>query len=290
MSWTPPTNDGGALVQNYIVEKRNKTSSTWVRCSRHLVCDINFRCTCLQEKNEYEFRVAAENKAGVGPYCDPTEYILIKDPVFVPNANNPPSIQGTTASSISICWQPPMQDGGAPIDYYKAYMKEPNSEESNWEVIPGGHSINAQKITATKLAADKSYIFAVSSVNKMGESEKSSASIAVQPKEITEAPNFDLEPEYRSGITIRSGKQLNLSVILQGKPLPSIKWYKDNNEITDERVYTEVVGNIANLVIDNIELAEGGKYEFTLENNMGEKSGFINVRVISINTAIFGVF
>ena len=35
----------------------------------------------LKEEQIYEFRIAAENKAGVGPASDPTAPIQVKEPV-----------------------------------------------------------------------------------------------------------------------------------------------------------------------------------------------------------------
>ena len=42
--------------------------------------DLKVKVTELMEKNDYEFRVAAENKAGIGEFSPPSKPITAKDP------------------------------------------------------------------------------------------------------------------------------------------------------------------------------------------------------------------
>jgi len=124
MQWTAPERDGGSIVTSYIVEKRSRQSTNWVRCTKHTVRDCNIRATGLLTDGEYEFRVAAENAAGVGPYSDATDFITIKDPLYPPAPVNAPNMKSTTSSSITIGWQKPFHDGGAAVEKYKVYYRE----------------------------------------------------------------------------------------------------------------------------------------------------------------------
>lgn len=47
--------------------------------TRYKVCD-------LIENQEYEFRVSAENAAGVGPSSESSPYVFIQDPKYPPEA------------------------------------------------------------------------------------------------------------------------------------------------------------------------------------------------------------
>ena len=78
LSWKPPTEDGGAQIKGYIIEKKEpfSTKSTPVGKSE----DTSFTATGLKEGTEYEFRVAAENKAGVGTFSPATQPTLAKEP------------------------------------------------------------------------------------------------------------------------------------------------------------------------------------------------------------------
>lgn len=75
IQWTKPRHDGGAYIQGYIVEKRIVGDLAWSRASHAMVKDTTYRVINLTEHQEYEFRVAAVNAAGQGPWSDPSENI-----------------------------------------------------------------------------------------------------------------------------------------------------------------------------------------------------------------------
>lgn len=51
------------------------------RCNRQLVQDCMYRVTQLVEKHVYEYRVAAENRAGMGNMSEASELIMASDPI-----------------------------------------------------------------------------------------------------------------------------------------------------------------------------------------------------------------
>ena len=73
LTWKPPVSDGGAEITNYVVERKDKFSSRWTPISiAQVIKTTRFEVTGLTEGTDYEFRVSAENKAGVGPPSNPT--------------------------------------------------------------------------------------------------------------------------------------------------------------------------------------------------------------------------
>ena len=56
------------------------SSDRWIFVSRDAIKDQTYKVTDLIEGNEYEFRVAAENKVGTGPASEPSEPFTAKDP------------------------------------------------------------------------------------------------------------------------------------------------------------------------------------------------------------------
>lgn len=76
--WSPPADEGGAMVTHYIVEKRETSRVMWSIVSEKLVdCIVNV--PRLIQGNEYIFRVRGVNKYGIG---DPLE----SQPVIAKNA------------------------------------------------------------------------------------------------------------------------------------------------------------------------------------------------------------
>lgn len=63
--WSPPADEGGAMVTHYIVEKRETSRIMWSIVSEKLVdCIVNV--PRLIQGNEYIFRVRGVNKYGIG--------------------------------------------------------------------------------------------------------------------------------------------------------------------------------------------------------------------------------
>lgn len=72
LGWGKPVYDGGAPIIGYIVEMRPKREDTspdegWKRCNAAAqLVRMEFTVTSLDENQEYEFRVCAQNQAGIG--------------------------------------------------------------------------------------------------------------------------------------------------------------------------------------------------------------------------------
>ena len=68
VEWTKPDTDGGCPIDGYILEYKLDSAFKWLRASSSLIKETMFVVKGLMEDMKYEFRVAAENKAGAGPY------------------------------------------------------------------------------------------------------------------------------------------------------------------------------------------------------------------------------
>ena len=83
VSWTAPTSDGGDMIRDYAVEYRPVDSYRWIRANEgERTTDGSYKVTGLHDDFEYEFRVAAENHAGVGPYSEGTMSVRARDPYY----------------------------------------------------------------------------------------------------------------------------------------------------------------------------------------------------------------
>jgi titin len=71
LKWSPPEDDGGSPIFNYVLEYRQEGTFQWTRVEQKIT-ETQFTVKKLKKDDIYEFRVAAENKAGVGAFSDNT--------------------------------------------------------------------------------------------------------------------------------------------------------------------------------------------------------------------------
>lgn len=81
VTWKAPDNDGGCPIQGYIVEKIEKDGDRFERVTPSLVPGFSFVVTDLKEDMEYQFRVRAENAAGVSEPSRSSQPMKAADPV-----------------------------------------------------------------------------------------------------------------------------------------------------------------------------------------------------------------
>ncbi len=67
LNWTKPASDGGGPISGYWIEKKEKSSDKWIRCNNSPLQTTSFNVQNLVEDAEYEFRIFAENDAGLSP-------------------------------------------------------------------------------------------------------------------------------------------------------------------------------------------------------------------------------
>ena len=120
----------------------------------------------LLEDNEYEFRVAAENKAGIGEFSAPSESILAKNPWTLPGKPGRPEASNVTGFTADLTWTAPESDGGAEITHYLMQYRPKGSDKwidyNSQEKIPGLNH------TAGNLKENTEYEFRVAAENKAG--------------------------------------------------------------------------------------------------------------------------
>lgn len=64
----------------YVIEKKEKLATRWVKAGKTAGPDCNFRVTDVIEGTDVQFQVRAENEAGCGHPSEPTDLVHIEDP------------------------------------------------------------------------------------------------------------------------------------------------------------------------------------------------------------------
>ncbi|KAJ8352204.1 hypothetical protein SKAU_G00236800 [Synaphobranchus kaupii] len=98
LTWEPPPFDGGCPITGYILEKIEQDGEKFERCFESLVPGLSYTLTGLTEGMEYQFRVRAENVAGVSDPSRSTPLIKAADPVEPPRV----SLKGSQQYGVSL--------------------------------------------------------------------------------------------------------------------------------------------------------------------------------------------
>uniref|UniRef100_A0A3Q4I0P8 Titin n=1 Tax=Neolamprologus brichardi TaxID=32507 RepID=A0A3Q4I0P8_NEOBR len=168
LSWDPPEYTGGCQVKNYIVEKRDTTSTTWQTVTTQLARTA-FKVSKLKTGSEYQFRIIAENRYGKGAPLD-SKAIVVQYPFKPPGPPGTPHVKSATKEMMIIEWNEPVNDGGSPVIGYHLESKERSSilwSKLNKTLITDTQ-FKIMGFTVSGLTQDESYEFRVYAKNAVG--------------------------------------------------------------------------------------------------------------------------
>lgn len=150
VTWSPPADDGGTPVTAYTVAALpgGPVLQTGPSAVETLMPGLTPGAT-------YTFSVRAQNAIGLGPAGS-------AGPLDVPTAPSAPRdvVAGVNGTSVALTWNPPLDDGGAPVAGYMVY------------VSPGGDPYlvpaSATSRVVNGLTPLRSYEFTVVAFNSVG--------------------------------------------------------------------------------------------------------------------------
>uniref|UniRef100_A0A3Q2XTA5 Titin n=1 Tax=Hippocampus comes TaxID=109280 RepID=A0A3Q2XTA5_HIPCM len=280
LTWERPESDGGSEIDGYVLEKRDKDGVRWTKCNKRRLNDLRYRCTGLTEGRYYQFRVSAENTAGVGAPSEASDYIKVCHTSYPPGPPTNLKVTDHSRSTVSLSWSKSIYDGGAPITGFVVEMKEAADDE--W--ITCTANTEETKDTIKGLRQNAEYNFRVRATNANGVGEPVDLPGSVVAADRLEHPEVELDPALRKLVSVRACSTLCLNVAIKGRPEPEVQWSKEGGPLS-ERAQTEVTGSSTLLMIENVNRNDTGKYVLTVSNCKGSKSAFINVRVLDTPSA-----
>ena len=281
ITWTRPSDDGGSEVTGYHIDKKERNSHRWIRAVRRPVTGLHYKVTDLNEGSEYEFRVAAENFAGIGPMSEPSAAALCKEPIYVPGPTGIPQVTDTTKSSVTLSWTPPSFDGGSDITGYQIEINQAKAGETeNWIKCTPSMGIKSTEYTVTSLQPNKDYRFRLAAINVCGAGETVHLPSAVETVERFEAPEIPTNADFRKNLVVKAGNSARLFVPIRGKPLPIATWRKDSLPNLGEKTQVDSTNTSTLLLIPECSREDAGKYSLTLENSSGSVTASCSLKVL----------
>lgn len=271
LSWQAPEDDGGAEISNYVVEKRDTKTNTWVPVSA-FVPGTSITVPKLVEGHEYEFRVMAENVNGRSDPLSTETPVLAKDPFGTPGKPNKPTVVEHDIDHIEIEWSAPKDNGGSPISHYDVERKD--IKTGRWIKVNTA-PVKGTSFVDDRVQKDHSYEYRVTAVNKAGPGKPSDPSAVITAKPMFEAPNFELGIDGRE-FRVRAGEPLDIVVPFTGTPTPQIKWTREGQEITN----IETDDSKTRLFIPVSKRSDSGSCKITASNTYGDAEANIKISVI----------
>uniref|UniRef100_A0A4W5MRV9 Titin n=1 Tax=Hucho hucho TaxID=62062 RepID=A0A4W5MRV9_9TELE len=119
VEWKVPTSDGGSPILGYHLERKEKNSILWTKLNKLLIPDCRFKTNELEEGIEYEFKVFAENIAGMSPPSKISDVCVARDPCDPPGT---PEAIDITRNHVTLSWTRPQYDGGSLITGYVMFF------------------------------------------------------------------------------------------------------------------------------------------------------------------------
>ncbi|XP_070200689.1 twitchin-like isoform X4 [Littorina saxatilis] len=275
LTWEKPKDDGGNEIDGYVVEKFDMDKGKWEK-----VADVQgTKCSVpkLQEGHEYKFRVIAKNKNGDSDPLVTENPITAKNPFDEPHPPSQPEVVDRDRTFIELKWEPPSNDGGAPITGYDIERKEPKT--NRWTKINKSPLQNCS-FKDDKVKAEQEYEYRVVAQNEAGPSEPSLPTKPIPARPIKETPKLNLDSLFGAKeIRVRAGEPLNIALGVSGTPDPTVEWLKDGVPVGN-RAQTTNNEKEAKLNVAKAERGDTGKYTVKVKNPHGEDTADINVIVL----------
>ena len=173
LSWEHD-DDGGQPATEFVVETTREPNFVVGISSVTVGPQNEATVENLDNGETYYFRVQAINDAGEGPYSE----IISAVPA---GPTGPPRNLEAVAwdGEVSLQWDPPFDDGGAPLTEYRVTIVDPDTLEITTASVLTGSTQTSFEMTNVVNGVD--YRFAVQGVNAAGPGEYSEPSEVVRP-------------------------------------------------------------------------------------------------------------
>ncbi len=174
LSWTAPSNNGGAAITGYKIEAKSGSGSYSVLVSNTASASTTYSHTGLVTGTVYTYKVSAINSVGTGSASSEVS----ATPTSSSSATVPGVPISLTATSISstqnnLSWTAPSNNGGYQVTGYKI---EYRVGSGSYSVLVSNTASTATTYSHMGLSAGQTYVYRVSAINSIGTGSASAES------------------------------------------------------------------------------------------------------------------
>ena len=163
LSWTAPSDDGGANITGYRIEVSTDGSSWSDLVANTNSTSTSYTHTGLTAGSNQHYRVSAINSEGAGTASN----VANADTDAPAKPSKPTGLSATAdgQTEIDLSWTAPSDDGGADITGYRI---EVSTDGSSWSDLVANTNSTATSYTHTGLTAESTRHYRVSAINSAG--------------------------------------------------------------------------------------------------------------------------
>ncbi len=225
----------------------------------------------LIEEREYEFRIFAENEAGLS---EPVQTSAIK--VHDPNAPVGPDfikrltdIDTSEGKTVNL----EIQVNGNPKPYVQWFKGAREIREN----AKFSFSSDGDKFTLTisNITSDEQDEYTVKIKNKSGfKTSKANVSVRCSPK-------IKLPSRLLETTTYDKAETVTIRIPYIGCPIPNFKWSVNGQDVSnDDRYAIEITESHAIITLKNTDSGHTGEYQIKLDNPLGSDSCKFKVQIL----------
>ncbi|KPJ16777.1 Twitchin [Papilio machaon] len=270
--WQPPANDGGSRITGYIIERRETSSSVWLKCNDYNVQDTSYTALQLHERADYEFRIIAVNAAGKSE----------------PSSCTTPVRTGEEAGGVKPEWLKPLpatltaplgrpytlqcQASGTPVPTGR-WLK------NGREIVLGARYIaesreGTLKLNILEVADGDEGDYTCEAINSLGFIYCIAHLKIGSPPRITRMPGDLHLPEHDN---------TKIKILYTGDQPADVTLSRDGRVLTETPHFKYTVFDDYILIfIKDITKDDMGTYKLTIKNNSGETSDTFSVTVTGL--------
>ncbi len=266
ISWSPPTDLGGAAITNYLVET-SRDGVIWKITPKAVSTSRSLKLTGLAPGTTYQVRVTAINSVGASENLAGS----ISTSAIAPTAPRSVAISEVNTMGLTLAWQLPTSNGGSAITDYRV---EVSSNCSRYTAINRAASADLA-FSVTGLKAGTKYCFRVSAVNAIGTSQASAVLSAVTAGNAPTAPTSLSVKASRTSVVLG----WKASTVTNGSAVRNyIVEYSKNNGGTWLKV-TKPISTSTKLTVSGLKTKTNYLFRVTATNDVGNSAASKSLRV-----------
>ncbi|KAL3079947.1 hypothetical protein niasHS_011364 [Heterodera schachtii] len=191
-----------------------------------------------------------------------------RDPNGCPGKPGRPEVTDNDRTHVSIKWTPPTDTGRLPITHYCVQRVE-GTKTGRWIKVNDDCAYTDERVQP-----QHGYEYRVVAVNREGRGKPSDPSELAWAKPKFEAPRFEFDGKE---VRVRAGKPLDLAISYVGAPLPDIKWFKQDLEMSGGIQTTPA---ITRLYIPESARSDSGQCRIVATNEKGTAEARVLISVV----------